>query len=212
MPQIYEDAPLEMVLEIISAYPMALLATNGERRPDITRLPVVIPGPVENRRIEELTLYGHMNAKNPHWNTLSDRPEATLVFNGPDGYVSPQAYERDVAAPTWNFVSVHLHGCVTKIADSKEVLQIVQNTAIQYEGLHGSGWDPSDSTEYFKSILSGVRAFRFNVDAIEVMFKLSQEQRPRDRQNVIDTFCGGGRGANTDIGQFMHRFYTRSAQ
>ena len=206
VPAHYQPRGGDWTLETVLAYPLAMLVTSGETSeaiPWITHLPV-IPHPGHTAtELGGALLVGHMNAANPHWRAVCRERRSTLVFTGPQGYVSPTLYGVPVAAPTWNFVSVHAHGTLHPLATSNDALQVVCWTVEALERRHGFGWTSTDSLTYFRKILPGVRAFEFLVDSVDGMYKLSQEQQPDIRKRVIEYFSTNGSGSCAELSALM---------
>ncbi|MEY9933141.1 transcriptional regulator [Catenulispora sp. GP43] len=188
VPALYEPATDQQIGAVLRGHPLALLLTNGLDVPHATNLPMVFrddePGDVVGS-----TLWGHMNRANPHWRDLADGMSAKAVFSGPGTYISPVNYQIEPAAPTWDFVTVHLRGTLRVVQAGEETLAVVRRTADLLEASFGDGWDPSGSVGYFRSIVRGVGAFEFRVEAAEAMFKLSQEKSPEIQQRLIDRFA-----------------------
>lgn len=206
VPQLYSPPTASHVIDIIRMFPMAVFLTNGRRVPHATNLPaILVDDDIEEIR-EGTALFGHMNKRNPHWATLSDGDHARLIFNGPGTYISPLHYRTDTAAPTWNFVTVHLTGEIRRMATTEETLHVARATSARLESIFGGGWDQADSLEYHRSIVGGVGAFKFIVDTTEAMFKLSQEKTPEVQQWIIDSFLTEPAGSSRDqIAQAMLR-------
>jgi predicted FMN-binding regulatory protein PaiB len=185
VPPIYRATDAGQVHRVIRQHPLALLVSNGPRTPYTTQLPVVHAAEDDDSEsFSGFSLLGHLNRANPHWAALSGGGPATLLFVGPNSYVTPALYDTPVAAPTWNFVTVELAGDLTPLAGTEQTLEVVRRTAGLFEKRFGRGWEPDGSLDYFRSIVSGVGAFRFQVTAGQAMFKLSQEKEPQIRDRV----------------------------
>lgn len=194
VPEVYRPLDPAWSRELIRANPLATLVTLGPQGPLVTHLPAILraDGDGEDHSsadVADLTLFGHLNRANPHWRTLVDGTDATLVFHGPGCYVSPAVYQIEPAAPTWDFAVVHVHGRLTPIAGSAATLAVVRTTARLLEQRFGRGWDSTGSLEYFDDLLPGVGAFEVRVTSVDAMFKLSQEKEPEIRRRVRDAFA-----------------------
>ncbi|MFB4421401.1 FMN-binding negative transcriptional regulator [Streptomyces sp. QL37] len=194
VPDEYREPVSGWMVDLIRKNPLALLVSNGdaESGPFATQLPVI----KDPEMVEEWTpdlsgasLLGHMNRRNPHWAALEPGQVVLLTFAGPHAYVSPTVYQKSPAAPTWNFTSVHVRGVIEKIESPESTLEVVKSTVRSFEREMGTGWDMSESVDYFRSIAPGVGAFRIAVTGAEGMFKLSQEQEPHIRERVRDSFA-----------------------
>ncbi|MFE0174980.1 FMN-binding negative transcriptional regulator [Streptomyces sp. NPDC059002] len=211
VPKLYEPSSQEQIRAVVSGYPLALLVTNGPQVPFATNLPVVTADDSNDADLVGRTLFGHMNRTNAHWSALTDGMAGKLVFNGPGAYVSPVAYETSPAAPTWDFVTVHLYGRIQPLPAGEDTLAVVRRTAAMLEDEFGRGWDQTDSVEYFRSIVAGVGAFEFVVAKAEAMFKLSQEKSPEIQQRLIDRFADRA-GPHRALGCTMRDFGLGTAE
>lgn len=204
VPRLYRASSSDQVSAVVSRYPLSLLVTNGASHPFATHLPVVPAADGFPQDLVGHTLLGHMNKMNPHWESLSAGTCGKLIFCGPGTYISPAIYETDPAAPTWDFITVHLQGTIRPILGREETLAVTRRTAAILEDTFGRGWDQKSSVDYFRSIVGGVGAFEFQVSAVEAMFKLSQEKSPRIRQRLIDEFtCSPPGSTGWQIGSHM---------
>lgn len=207
VPDIYKEDEHAWVRSLIQNYPLATLLTAGPRVPQATHVPIILtPGSPSSGDLVGTTLLGHMNRANPHWKWLEDGTPAKLVFTGPHGYVSPTVYRTVPAAPTWNFLAVHIEGTLRPVPDIEETLEIVRSTVSAYEHGFGTGWDPEPSLGYFRSIVKGVGAFAIRIEHVDAMFKLSQEKSPEIRDRVIAWFDAAESGVGQDLGRAMREF------
>ncbi|MFE0190632.1 FMN-binding negative transcriptional regulator [Streptomyces sp. NPDC058989] len=208
VPSIYQAEDPAWLRRIVEQYPLATMITNGPQMPYATHLPIIFsPDDASGDGSPEgATLLGHMNRANSHWDSLADGAHAQLIFTGPHGYVTPTVYETTPAAPTWNFVSVHLQGRLELIPTFEETLEVVQLTVQAYEKNFGDGWEMDSSLDYFRRIGPAVGAFRFQVESADGMFKLSQEKDPEVRERVADRFGAGDTGRGRELASFMRKF------
>ncbi|XVS67668.1 FMN-binding negative transcriptional regulator [Actinosynnema sp. CA-299493] len=204
VPSMYRATDDGWPREIVRDYPLATLVSNGPRAPLATHLPVVRPpGTPEDGELVGATLWGHLNRANEHWRALADRPRSVLIFTGPNAYITPTAYRTTPAAPTWDFVSVHLHGRVEPIEGAEGSLEVVKRTVEVFEASFGDGWAAESSHEYFTRIIVGVGAFRFHVESVDSMFKLSQEKSPEVQSRIMASLHETGRGTEPELGRIM---------
>ncbi|MFI7134867.1 FMN-binding negative transcriptional regulator [Nonomuraea sp. NPDC050153] len=199
IPPMYRVDGESLAVEVVDRHPLALLISNGKTVPEATQVPIVRLPASSDDQLTGTSLLGHMNRANPHWAALSNETTAKLVFMGPGGYVSPTLYNTDVAAPTWDFVTVHLIGTVRLFTNLDETLSVVTTTARTLESRCGSGFDFDASLEYHTSIAPGVGAFSFHVEKVEAMFKVSQEKNREIQENVMAWFADGRGCSCTDM-------------
>lgn len=206
VPPIYRVTDPAELHQIIRQHPMAMLVSNGPTTPYTTLLPISHPpGAEDPGTFAGFSLLGHLNRANPHWRALAGGTPASLVFSGPSGYVTPALYDTQVAAPTWNFVTAELTGEVVPLPEGEETLAVVRRTAELFEQRFGRGWESGGSVDYFRSIIGGVGAFRFDVTSGQAMFKLSQEKKPAIRARVAKSMLDDGDPTRRALGVHMCR-------
>jgi len=198
-------------VELMQRYPLALMMSGShDGLPFATHLPTVIPPDTAEALsagtapLAGISIFGHLNRSNPHWQALQDGGQALLVFSGPNSYISPTLYDPGPAAPTWNFISVHARGSVRPIVDRDQTLDVIRRTVTSMETAFGGGWDMTGSLEYFDRIVSGVGAFELKIETVDCMMKLSQEKNLATRQQVIEGLSRQ-EGSVRDICHWMKR-------
>ena len=207
IPEMYGASRPEDIIETVRGNPLAMVVTNGGRTPYATHVPVIVhetvPVPGEPESLAGATLLGHMNRGNDHWDALQGGGHILIVFQGPDAYISPMAYEKRPAAPTWNFITVHLRGRVETIEAGEPTLDVITKTVTALENVAGTGWDMTGSLDYFRNIQPRVGAFRVHVESVEAMFKLSQEHAPETRRSIREHLSAKERGTNREVSEAM---------
>ena len=96
----------------MKAYPFATLVSALEGKPFITHIPIIY-------NEESGKLVAHIDKYNPQVATLQDGAEVTVIFKGPDTYISPSVYTTK-QLPTWNYIIVHITGTITLINDHSD--------------------------------------------------------------------------------------------
>ncbi len=210
VPDDYRAPDASWMADLLRNNPLALCVTNGDAAagPFATHLPVIRDPRTAAGEGDDLTgalLLGHMNLQNPHWRALRSGQPVLLVFTGPHAYVSPTVYGKSPAAPTWDFTAVHVHGTLERIDPGADTLDVVTSTVRAFETDLGTGWDMTDSQEYFHRLLPGVGAFRVTVTGAEGMFKLSQEQEPCLRERVRASFAERDCGRHRETARLMEK-------
>lgn len=207
VPEIYRPRRASDVVDVVRTNPLALLAGNGAGTPFASHVPIILDESAAaadgEPRLVGTTMLGHLNRTNEHWRALQECEQVLAVFQGPHFYISPVAYEQRPAAPTWNFITVHLRGRVEPVPAGEPTLEIVIATVRALEKVAGTSWDPARSLDYFRRIVPGVGAFRFHVEDAQAMFKLSQEHTPETRGMIREHLTAHGGGGSRDVAGAM---------
>ena len=162
------------MVEVIKAYPLATVISIKNNSPLITHLPLVYN--------DDNKLIGHIDKFNPHAELLRDGNEVTIIFSGPQCYISPSIYTT-TQLPTWNYIKVHLTGTV-KAIDSKEALKesLITMTSLLEAPEHKYVLKP-DNTR-MDAAIDYIKMFEITIQNWEGKFKLSQDKKTIDMKNA----------------------------
>ncbi|MEJ5914514.1 FMN-binding negative transcriptional regulator [Pseudokineococcus sp. 1T1Z-3] len=182
----YQAPSRAAMLDVLRCNPFGLLVTTAvdDRGPVpvATHLPVLVPPATDpgldamEDPFDGLLLWGHMGRANPQWRHFEHGGRGLVVVNGPHRYVSPTTYDVDPAAPTWNYVAVHLTVALAPLWDDEDALAVVRATVDLMERQQAEPWDDASSEGYFRQIVRGVTAFTARVEHATAVFKMSQDK------------------------------------
>lgn len=170
---------------LMRAHPLAALVSGGAAGLYATHMPTVLKddGPYG---VVEL----HLARANPHWKFLADENEALIIFQGPEGYITPNWYpsktEHAKVVPTWNYAAVHAYGRPEVMQDKDWLRRHVGELTTQQERAEALPWALSDAPEsYIETMLRGIVGFRFAITRLEGKWKMSQNREMKDRDGVV---------------------------
>ncbi|WP_456438711.1 FMN-binding negative transcriptional regulator [Psychroserpens sp.] len=168
-PKYHLDDDQNHMIEVIKTYPLATVISVSNNQPLITHLPLIF----DNGK-----LIGHIDIYNPQAKLLKNNNDVTLVFSGPECYISPSVYGTK-QLPTWNYIKVHLKGNV-KAIESKAALKQSLITMTQFlEAPDHKYVLESDNTRLDRN-LNYIEMFEITITDWEGKFKLSQDKKPSD--------------------------------
>lgn len=173
-PKHHQDNDLNHMVEVIKTYPLATIISVDNNIPLITHLPLVYE--------EEHKLIGHIDIFNPQAGLLKNHNDVTILFSGPDCYISPSVYNT-TQLPTWNYIKVHLKGKVTAI-ESKTALKdsLIKMTEFLEAPDHKYVLE-ADNPQMERN-LDYIKMFEITITDWEGKFKLSQDKKPSDKENA----------------------------
>lgn len=169
------------VVAFAKAHPFAFITgVDANHRPVATQIPVFI-----DERDGKLFLSGHLMKKMDHHLAFERNPHVLAVFTGPSCYVSASWYSDKRQGSTWNYVSVHCKGKI-RFLDHQALLDVLERTTAHYEGNPDSGANFKDiPQDYIDRMSKAIVAFEIEVEAIENVFKLSQNRDEQSYDNII---------------------------
>jgi transcriptional regulator len=190
---------------LMRARPLAALVSNGPLGLYATHLPTVLKddGPFG-------TIECHLARANPHWKDLAAGEEALMIFQGPQGYITPNWYaskaEHGKVVPTWNYAAVHGHGRPEVVQDKDWLRRHVGELTAQQEANESRPWLVSDAPESFVAVmLRGIVGFRFPITRLEGKWKMSQNREVKDREGVVRGLGSRGEGDDPEIAAAVAR-------
>lgn len=178
-PKHFVESRIEALHGLIRAYPFATLVTRAADGLTANHLPFELVGEV---------LHGHVARGNEL--ARLDGAEVLLVFQGPDGYISPNWYpskhETGREVPTWNYAVVHVHGRLRVIDDAAWLRRLLETLTDHHEAGQPQPWKISDAPDdHIETSLRAIVGLEVSIDRIEGKFKLSQNHPARNRAGVI---------------------------
>src|SRR5262245_26884559 len=108
-PDHFRVEELPQLHALMRARPFAALISGGDMGLYGTHLPTVLKDAAPFGLVE-----CHLARGNPHWKELAKGEEALMIFQGPQGYITPNWYaskpEHGKVVPTWNYAVAHAYG------------------------------------------------------------------------------------------------------
>jgi transcriptional regulator len=144
------------------------------------------------------TLIGHLAKANPHARVADPGVPTLVIFQGPDGYITPSYYaakqEHGKVVPTWNYAAIHAYGTLEVVEDQAGLLEIVTRLTNLYETRRAQPWAVSDAPEDFiQGMLRGIVGLRLRISRLEGKLKMSQNRPAKDQLGVAAGLRHDGR-------------------
>jgi transcriptional regulator len=155
---------------------------------------------------EDLTVVGHVGKPDDQVLHLGEQ-ELLLIFQGPNGYISPSWYGDVRAVPTWNYTAVHLAG-VPEIVDTRANLKVLDDLVTHFERMLPQPrmmWQAPNTEEFVSALEAGTVGFRLTPTRVSAKRKLSQNKPDSVVETVIAELDGDGEYANPVLAAEMRR-------
>ncbi|MER6124306.1 SidA/IucD/PvdA family monooxygenase [Streptomyces sp. NPDC001795] len=191
-PSRHLEHDIEKLYAVMDRYRFAtLISARGADDPVVTQLPLIL----DRQRGAHGVLFGHLDRTNPHARLLDDRP-VTILFHGPNSYISPHVYVSD-QLPTWNSVTVTVRGRA-RILDSQE--RVVEGLCAISRLNEQPGREPlSPHDERIGRLIEFIVGFEIDIDDITGRFKLSQDREDTDRRLAAIALAETARTSQRDF-------------
>ncbi len=174
-PPHHQDHDKDNMIEVLKSYPLATVISVKNEAPLITHMPLIY-------RETDGKLIGHIDIYNPQTPLMCDDNDVTVIFSGPDCYISPSVYTT-TQLPTWNYIKVHLKGTV-KAIESKEALKesLIKMTEFLEAPDHKYVLDADNKR--MEGAINYIKMFEITITNWEGKFKLSQDKKKADIANA----------------------------
>ena len=196
-----EDVP--QMHALMRARPFAALVSAGASGLYASHLPTVL---------KDGGAYGviecHLARANPHCKELGEVSEALMIFQGAEGYITPNWYpskaQSGKVVPTWNYAVVHAYGRPEVMNDADWLRRHVGELTAQQESSESKPWAVSDAPEtYVNAMLRGIVGFRFAITRLEGKWKMSQNREMQDREGVVRGLRRRSQGDDLEIADYV---------
>jgi transcriptional regulator len=143
------------------------------------------------------TLIGHLAKANPHARSADPGVQTLVIFQGPDGYITPSYYaakkEHGKVVPTWNYTAIHAYGTLEVFDDPVGLLEIVTRLTNRFESPRAQPWAVSDAPgDFVQGMLNGIVGIRMPIVRLEGKVKMSQNRPAADQTGVVEGLrCDG---------------------
>lgn len=172
-PKHHQDNDKAHLYEVIKTYPLATLISIENNKPLITHLPLILEGE---------KLIGHIDINNPQAQLLKDSNDVTILFSGPECYISPSLFST-TQLPTWNYIKLHVKGTVKAIDNKAALKQSLITMTTLLEAPDHKYVLETDNPRLDQN-LAYIELFEINITSWEGKFKLSQDKKPSDTERA----------------------------
>jgi transcriptional regulator len=190
-------------------HPFALLVSHHGGKSHLTHLPFHL----DAARGAQGTLEAHLGAMNPHCAAIAAGAPSTVVFQGPDAYVSPRWYVDPAKnVPTWNYVAIHVHGTPRPVTESARLLQMIGRLTDEHEAYIEKPWSIREAGVHAEQLAKHILGFDLPIETLEGKYKLSQNRSDGDRAGVLREFAKLERDDVAEMLELMRGLYTEDGR
>jgi transcriptional regulator len=189
------------LVRLIAEYPLAWVVSCADAGFRATPLPLIAETDAAGR---VTALFGHFALANPHVELLRMRPAATILFSGPNGYISPEAVSQPQWAPTWNYTVAQFDVEIELVPRQNDLA--LTRLVRKMEAGRRAPWGIAQLGARYAQLAPRIIAFRAHVRNTSARFKLGQDETPRTRAEVIAAL------GQTDLAQWMRDFNQQDSE
>lgn len=206
-PRAFVETDLAELDRLIARDAFVTLVTVVDGAPVVSHLPVLYA-----RDGDRIVIEGHWAKPNPQ---ARHAGPALLIVHGPHAYLSPGWYtdkEEAARVPTWNYAVAHLHGVLETTEDTGVLASIVDRLSQVNEAHVGNDWRFEHDRDDHVRQLRGIIGFRFDVERVELKFKLSQNHPAANIEGAASALQHLGGEDNLAVAELMRERLARKRQ
>jgi transcriptional regulator len=156
------------VSQLIAAFPLAwVIGADFQATP----LPLMAETDAAGAVV---ALVGHFARRNPQVAALQSDPRALILFQGPQGYISPRWVSKPAWGPTWNYAVARFEVRVEFVPE--EIDAAIRAMAAHLEAHRADPWVPTEMGPRYADLRRHIIGFRAHVQAAHATFKLGQDE------------------------------------
>lgn len=207
-PPHFRETDLPTQQAFVAAHPLGLLISGGPDGILANPIPFVLyagEGPLG-------TLRAHLSRGNPQWQALAAAPEALVVFQGAEHYITPSWYPQKAVdgkvVPTWNYAIVQARGPARVIEDAAWLRTQIEALTRSQEGQRAAPWAVDDApADFIASQIKGIIGIEIEIAEIDGKWKVSQNRPEADRKGVVRGLEDSNGAADTaEMAELVRRY------
>jgi transcriptional regulator len=193
-PAHFVESRPEVLHRLIREEPFGLLVTDGASGLAANGVPFLLdPDPAGGPGV----LRAHVARANPVWKEARSDRDSLVVFQGPQGYISPAWYpskaEHGKVVPTWNYVTVQARGTLRAIDDAAWVHAFVTRLTTAHEAVQAKPWAVTDAPpDFVDTMTRAIVGIEITLSALTGKWKVSQNRSAADRAGVVNGLGAAG--------------------
>jgi transcriptional regulator len=184
-PPLHRNENLPELHALIKERVFGLLISNGAEGLIANSVPFVLDTAASKLGVLKV----HLARANPQWRDLQEQPDALVVFEGHDHYITPSWYatkqETGKVVPTWNYTMVQAKGRAKVMDDAwlgQQIVELTQALEQRREQPWAVGDAPADFIAMQRRAIVGLE---IEILDIRGKWKTSQNRNAADRAGVI---------------------------
>lgn len=180
------------VARLIERHPLAWVTSPDSDPVMATPLPLL--GNYDERG-ELASLTGHIARRNPHCALLERGGRVEILFQGPQGYLSPEWQGNPSWGPTWNYAVIQVAARIEMQPENADTA--LRRLVRAMEGRHGGRWSVEQMGARYGELSRQVVAFEARAVSVRARFKMAQDEKVDTLRQFLSALQG------TDLAECM---------
>lgn len=186
VPNHFKEEKIEKLHQYIRAYNFGLLIIADDQGIEANHVPFLLSVEGDNPMGQ---LECHIARNNSAWQRIQAGARVLVVFQGPNGYISPSWYptktETGLVVPTWNYLAIHAEGKAQVIENPVWLKQHLQKLTELHEANRDEPWSVDDApADFTNRLMQAIVGIEIKIEKLMGKLKASQNQPAQNREGV----------------------------
>jgi len=187
----FSEVSHDDLARLVADHPLAWIVAPGVPA-HATPMPLLLERDADGA---PASLLGHLPRKHPLVAAFAANPRGLFLFQGPQGYITPEWLSDKDWAPTWNFAVAAIEAAVA--IDPALTDEALQRLVAHMERDRAEPWDVGALGPRYAALRERVTGFRATITGWRARFKLGQDESGE----VFDAIVGGL--GDSDLARWM---------
>lgn len=206
VPKHFAEERIDVLHRTMRDIAVATIVSNGPGGLIASHVPIEL----DDEPTPHGTVFCHFAKSNPHASAIAGGGEVLLIFQGPQGYITPSWYptkrETGKVVPTWNYVAIHAYGEAAVYDDPARLRRHLAALTAHNEAAFAEPWGLDDAPdEFIAGMVRGILGVEIRLERIEGKWKMSQNRGEADRAGVVDGLRARGDDASRSMAALVAR-------
>lgn len=186
------------LISFINEFPLGTIVIPvDEDYPEVSAIPFLVY--VEDNTI---VLRSHVMKHASHYRALLQQKKVTVLFHGPQSYVSASWYKHPTQASTWNYSLVQAQGTVN-LTGEVGLIENIKTLTNRFEQSDSPAAFDLIPRDYIDKMLPHIAGIEIRVSNLNGVFKLSQNKDDETRMQIIEQLERRSEGMDLALAELM---------
>lgn len=133
----------------------------------------------------------HVARDNPFWSVVPDGLLCTVVFSGPNAYISPSWYpsrtKHGRVQPSWYYSVVHATGGIRLVHDAESLARSIRSMTDYFEGDRPQAWRVDEAPGHFiDALVPHIIGVDIEISELVGKWQVGQQRNQADRMGIVE--------------------------
>ncbi|RYH71069.1 MAG: FMN-binding negative transcriptional regulator [Alcaligenaceae bacterium] len=184
--KLFDVQDLSRMHGLIRDHALGTLIVQAQGRINVDHLPFVL----ETRSDGLGLLRTHAAKDNRFWATIPEAVDCTVVFTGPNAYISPSWYpsrrQHGRVQPSWYYSAVHAYGKLRLVHDPEALSASIRAMTDYFENDRCDAWRIDEAPRHFiEALVNHIVGLDIEITDLIGKWQVGQQRNQADRHGIV---------------------------